>query len=275
MKKDSEGSIKNTFCIFVLIFAMTFAGIFLVSAAEPYGASDITNISETRAPMDDATARTAFAGNVSEINIFSYSTTQSWHGFYGNVTGVIQLADNNDNVMYNWSDFSPSGEIYASTNGTGIIWNNIQCFNFTATGEFDTGEVSLGGTTNERGMNYTQLEDFYGINHTRPDPDGIDETFNFSGATGHNGFFTNNWNFSKGECKSTRLFDNSGTGVEYHFEEVLLYEPFSSSVVFATILMNDLLGFDGRHHDFQLMVPENGHGTDTATTTYYFYVELG
>ena len=59
-----------------------------------------------------------------------------------------------------------------------------------------------------------------------------------------------------------------------NFEEALLYEPNSQSVIFTSIIDEDVLGFDGRTHDFEMIVLEDGRGTDTATTTYYFYVEL-
>ncbi|MGV8152543.1 MAG: hypothetical protein ACP5OG_05670 [Candidatus Nanoarchaeia archaeon] len=260
----------NKKIIFFALVILTF--LFGLVSAEVYGAFNYTNISTSRAPQDLPSSVQAYAGNVSEINIFGYSTTQSWQGFYGNISGVIQLGDANNNILYNWSALSPQGEIYASTNGTGIQWENIQCFNFTATGSYSD-EKGNGGETNLHGTNLSTLETSFGINFTRPDPDGVDETFNLFG-TGHKKFYTNNNEFLEGQCRSTRLFDSSGAGTDGNFEEVLLYEPASASVVFATIINNDVLGFDGRHHDFEMLVLEDGHNTNTEVTNYYFYVEL-
>jgi hypothetical protein len=54
-----------------------------------------------------------------------------------------------------------------------------------------------------------------------------------------------------------------------------LYEPISTSVIFVSILDEEgPLGFDAASHDFEMLVLEDGHGTDTLTTSYYFYVEL-
>jgi hypothetical protein len=54
-----------------------------------------------------------------------------------------------------------------------------------------------------------------------------------------------------------------------------MYETSTSSVIFTSILDEESpLGFDGRAHDFEMLVLENGHLTDIATTTYYFWVEL-
>jgi hypothetical protein len=64
------------------------------------------------------------------------------------------------------------------------------------------------------------------------------------------------------------------TAQQGHFEEVLLYEPSSTSVVFTSLIEDNLLGFDQRTHDFEMMVLENGHKTDVSPTPYYFFVEL-
>ena len=83
---------------------------------------------------------------MTEINIFGYSPTQSWQGYFGNISGTVQLADSGDNVMYNWSLASPQGEIYASTSNS-INWANVQCFNYTASATH-ADESGNGGTTN-------------------------------------------------------------------------------------------------------------------------------
>jgi hypothetical protein len=263
---------KNTRSLFVLIAFGIFIGLFVsypVYSAGPSGAN-VSKLNSTTAPLDSAGSAAAQAGNVSEINIFGYSSTQAWQGYFGNVTGVIQLADSNDNVLYNWTQASPQGEIYASTNQT-IYWNNVQCFNFTSTGSYAS-ESGNGGTTSLYGTNITQLESLFGI--VPEDVDGVDDTFNLYGPGTHNLFYTSNQQFSEGECRSTRAYDGSGAGVDNNFEEVLLYEPQSASVIFASLLDQDLAGFDGRSHDFEMLVLENGHGVDTQSTTYYFYVEL-
>ena len=71
---------------------------------------------------------------------------------------------------------------------------------------------------------------------------------------------------------STQVFNASGSGFDNVFEEVLLSD--GTNTVFAALLEEDMSGFDGSSHDFQMMVLENGHGTDTDTTPYFFYIEL-
>jgi hypothetical protein len=230
-----------------------------VLAVEPFGAN-VLNLTSERAPADNATNASAIAGNVTELNVTAFSVTQSWQGYFGNVSGTIQLADSSDNVMYNWSLASPEGEIYASTNDT-ITWSNIACL------------------TNELGTYFENLESMFGI--AWDDVDGVNETFSLTGTHesgegfSHDLFYTNNIEFTAGECASTHVFTASQSAEDSTFQEVLLYDIDTFSVVFTSILDEESpLGFDGRAHDFEMLVLENGHLTDTSTTTYYFWVEL-
>jgi len=232
----------------IILFLFILTQVSLVLAVQPFGAN-YTLINSTRATPDEAASIPALAGNVTELNINGFTTTQSWQGYFGNVSGTIQLADAGDNQMYNWTLASPQGEIYATTD-TSVDWENIMCF-------------SMG--------NHSALETLFGIEDD--DVDGVNETF--STGNGHDTFYTNNKEFLTGTCASTSLYDSSGASVDNHFEEVLLTDGSSDTeVIFTSIIDENVLGFDGRPHDFEILVLEDGHGTDTATTPYYFYVEL-
>lgn len=256
--------------VVILVF-VALLGIFLGSivSAAPSGANVTVGNSSTGVAIA-AGSQGAYAGNLTEITLSGDSVTPSWQGYYGNVTGAIKLADSSGNALYNWSVASPSGEVYSSTNSS-ISWSNIQCLNFTATGAINpTGETA--GETNLKGMNLSQLQNQYNI--AVNESDNINNTFNYSGAGSHTDFYTGNLLFDGSECQSTRIFDNSGAGVSGKFEEVIQYEPTTNSVVWTSLLNKDALGFDNKTHDFEMLVPEDGHGADTTTTTYYFYVEL-
>jgi len=223
-----------------------------VMAVEPFGAN-YTGEKTTTAPPDAPQEVPAQAGNVTQLNIFGYTTTQSWQGYYGNVTGTIILADSNDKALYNWSLAAPEGEVYASVNGSGEIdWGNIACFDLEG--------------------NHEALETRYNI--STDDVDGVNETF--KAVNGHDPFYTAGTFFDTGTCASTQIFDSSGQGNDNNFEEVLLTDASSATqVIFASLLEEeDIAGFDGEYYDFEMLVLENGHGTNTETTPYYFYVEL-
>ncbi|RMD45943.1 hypothetical protein D6829_00725 [Candidatus Pacearchaeota archaeon] len=254
-----------------LLVVLSVAGVL----ALPFGAQT-TVVNSERSPADTPSSDGALAGNVTELTITGYSVTQTWQGYFGNVSGTIQLTDANDNVFYNWSVSSPQGEVYASTNDS-IAWSYVQCFNFTADGTY-ADDTAQAGATSLHGKNLTQLESEFNISSR--DVDGVNETFSINGTHesgggfNHSLFYTNSLEFSQGECLSTHIRGNNGAITDANFEEVLLYEPTTRAVIFTALLDEDVLGFDGKSHDFEMLVLEDGHGTDTATTTYYFYVEL-
>ncbi len=239
---------KKKEIIFALAFLFVLVFSSLVLSVSPSGATNVSVVKSETAPADSPQGVAAQAGNVTELNIFGYTTTQAWQGYFGNVTGAIQLADSNHNVFYNWSLAEPEGEIYAST-ADSINWNSVECFDFATNG--------------------AALEAAYNI--APDDKDGVNETF--STENNHTLFYVNNIQFDKEQCMSTQLYDSTGQGVDNHFEEVLLWD--GSNVVFTSLLEGaSVNGFDQNDHDFEMLVLEDGHGEDTGTTTYYFYVEL-
>jgi hypothetical protein len=264
-------TVKGVVVLCLLAFAIFIVfSVATMMAVVPFGAN-FTHIKTEQAPEDAAAAHEALAGNVTEMNVVGYTRTQTWQGYFGNISGTIQLTDVADNVMYNWSLASPQGEIYAS-NHSSILWTNVQCFNYTANGSLDLGDVSQRGSTSLYGLNLSGLEAAYGMNWD--DVDGVNETFNQWGAGTHDLFYTNNLLFSEGECRNARIYSSAQLGEDNKFEEVLLYDPNNAAVIFTSIIDEDVNGFDNRTHDFEMLVLDNGHGTDIVTTRYYFYVEL-
>ena len=253
-----------------LVFLMIiFCLAFVASIREPFGA-EVTPGNSSRANATDPQSAPAQAGNVTELNIFGYSITQSWQGYFGNVSGTLTLSNSAGDAMYNWSVASPRGQIYASVNNS-LQWQYVQCFNYTSFGDFEDDKPQAGNTS-LNGLNLTQLEDMFNI--PRSAVDGVDETFNLFGVDGHRSFYTSSMLFGDGQCPSTRVFGSAGSQNKNEFEEVLLYEPESKSIVFTSLLNENLQGFDGKSYDFQMLVLEDGRGTNTETTNYYFYLEI-
>lgn len=224
--------------LFVMVFSISFA------LAAPNGAT-VESIGTSSSAPNDATAgndTNALAGNVTEITLSGVSTTQTWQGYFGNVSGAIQLGDSSGNILYNWSLASPEGEVYASP-ASSITWANIDC---------------------ATQANQTALETAFNVGAT--DADGVQETF---GLDDHAAFSTGTKSFGLGECNNTKVFNNAGVGT---FDEVLLHD--GTNAVFAALLQEDTLGFDSATHDFEMLVIEDGHAGDVAVDTYFFWVEL-
>jgi hypothetical protein len=261
--KNRHLQLHIVFFISIFIIFSLFAMDIRVDAI-PSG-TNITLINSSTINPPSPQSINAYAGNVSEMNIFGYSTTQSWQGFYGNVTGVVQLGDSASHVMYNWSNLNPKGEVYASVNNS-VNWANVQCFNYTANGTYCSADNSRGGNTSLCGMNLSQLQTNYNISFD--DVDTVNNTFELNN---HELFYTGNLQFNSGQCKNMKVYNSTGAGT---YDEVLLYDPSGRSVVFTSILQKNADGFDQHTHDFEMLVLENGHNGDVSTTPYYFYLEL-
>jgi hypothetical protein len=216
--------------------------------AEPTGPSSIIPISSSRYPVTAASNTSAIAGNVTELNFESNSVTNTWQGYYGNISGSIKLGDANNNTLYDWTSASPNGEIYATRSGTTPIWSSISCAN---SAQIDAEDAALG---------VTQVTDQDSVNRT------------FLNATSFSTFFVGNLNINSTQnCYAANL--HNATGPSTDFQEVLLHD--GSTLVYAALLKQDAPGFDANNHDFEMIVGEDGHNGDSNPTPYYFYVELG
>lgn len=251
----------------ILLLFITFASAVPSGAGITFVKSSGPNQSENATESNI----TAFAGNLTELIISigeqggGGGSSQTWQGYYGNVTGAMTIGDNASNVLFNWSSTAPLGEVFSSVNSS-IVWTNVQCFNATAAGSFADDSSNAGGTS-QYGLNASQANARYNISDS--DEDSINATFD---SFDHSEFYVNSLQFSANECPSLKTLNSTG---DLDFEEVLLYSPDNQDMIFAAIINQDTLGFDGEYHDFQMLVPEDGHGADTSTTSYYFYIEIG
>jgi len=265
--------LKRGLLIGLVIYLTLLFSLATFGAPDPSGAA-VNPLKTGRGYGDVPNANGAMAGNATEIDITGDSITQSWQGYYGNVSGTITLDDASNYSMYNWTLASPEGEVYAS-NSSSVTWTNVQCFNFTALGNYTnyTEDAEQKGATNLYGKNLSMLETEFNISWD--DMDGVNETFNFTQEGDvHNQFYVGNLEFTAGECLFTRIFGDSGQGENDEFEEILLWDPDSNSTIFASLLENNVLGFDNTPKDFEMMVLENGNNGDTAITNYWFYIEI-
>ena len=228
---------KTILAIFVVASFVLMTG--LVFAVN--GAGTVNTVGQSTG-MDSPSAgnHAAIAGNVTELDIVSDAPTQAWSGYFGNVTGSIQLANAGGDVMYNWSASDPSGYVLASVNQT-VEWTQLAC----ATAD-----------------NMTALEAEFKIGED--DKDGVTETF--TNTAGNHVIAQQNVN----SCNSINVYNDTGASGS-NFEELLLWD--GDAAVFASILEQDALGFDNKQHDFEMLVLEDGHN-NADTKEYYFFVEL-
>lgn len=279
--------------MFMAIFALTIATVF----ALPAGPNVLTNLTEQRLGTFGAKSDEAVAGNITELSIDSWSITRTWQGYYGNVSGTIALADQNNFTLYDWANTNPNGRIYAARVNN-VDWPTIAC---ASKDELDADEAQF-SFTNETDRNGNYPLD-------RPNATFVNSTdfVRGDGVTNFNIVSANYTTFwvgpvqingtigtvipnsggqtvDSGECFSA-VMDNStdfsngnpmANNDMNRWREIALADGNGDgNIVYTAILeQNYAEGFDNRPHDFQMIVSEDGHGTNEATSTYWFYVEL-
>ncbi len=239
----------------------------MVVRALPSGVENLQIIDSERRneSLYPAPSIEVIAGNVTELNITGETITRHWAGLFGEVTGKITLEDANGNIFYDWTVANPQGEIYAARVNS-VDWTSIRCANSTERSNEDA-VVSANPDNDEDAPSRTFLT--YGTN------DGYTTTNGHVGP-GHPTFWVGSVQIDQNTCYSAAMYNSSR--LEGEFWEVMLSD--GSNVVYAATLANSdsqdngADGFDGTNHDFEMIVPENGTGTDVATTTYYLWIEL-
>src|SRR3989338_11590832 len=237
------------------------AGQMLFSAlADPQPPETLNIIASSSKADPGLISVPAYAGNVTRLTITSDQKTKNWQGYYGEVTGRIVLDDAANQSLYAWTLVDPRGEVYATRNATVINWTNtnIVCANLTNSITREEGEMN---TNSEVSPPFFQARD------------GVNETFNL---TTHPAFYVSANNFSANQCTfSTSLFvndsDPNGGVVPRSFNETLLYSLSDRALIFISILEPNAWGFNSTRYDFEMLVTEDGHLDNVATTAYFFY----
>lgn len=264
----------------LMLIVLLFSAVMVL--AEPTGPQSVTNSSE-RFNADSWLPYniSAVAGNITSFDIHTWSLTRTWAGFYGNITGTIVLADANNNTMYDWNDASPNGRVYASRDPS-VSWSTIAC---ATQAELSGDEADFTGTneTDEKNGKYPMdRPNATFVNSTNYNQDTRDSMYaNYS--TFWVGPVQINGTGEAGECFSTVMHNSTGyvSGDQNAGNDPALFREIAladgngnGDLVYTAIIENDKTGFDNKTHDFQMIVAEDGHGTNTAVTQYYFYVEL-
>jgi hypothetical protein len=217
--------------------------------AAPSGPGTVTTVSSSRFGSVPGYNLSAIAGNVTELSINGTTITQTWQGYFGNITGKIVLGNANNQTFYDWNLASPRGEIYATRTSSVPSWANVRCANFT---------------------NVNSEDAALGVNQAN-DADSVNRTF--LNTTDFTSFYVGSVLINNAlGCYGTRMYNATGVKSSTTFAEVLLHD--NTNLIYTALLDQNALGFDNRNHDFEMLVGENGHSGDSTVTPYYFYLEL-
>ena len=237
---------KISLMMLAMMLAIAISPLFAMAAPEGPTVTYINN--QTNTP-DAATVINTTGGSITTITLNATTQNIRWKAYVGNVTGIMTLEDTTGSAIYNWATTYPNGEVYATRKETTVSWTNIACAN-------------LSHIENEnRAINHTNLED------------NITATFS---SVVHDIFYVGTSAITSNSCRSVHTYVNS-TAQSSLFEEVLLYDgtdDTNGNIVYASLLENNIYGFNNKTYDFQMIIPENGQLGWSSSTAYYFYVEL-
>jgi len=218
----------------------------LLSAASPGGPSNVVSVSNKTKGTTSAAFFNISGGFISALNLTANIQDTRWKAFVGWVNGKFSLSDSGGATIYDWSLSTTTGRVYATRVASAISWATIQCAN---------------RTTNLLTENTAMFHN--------SSADNITKTFQYGT---HNPFWVAGIPISANSCPTLRTYINN-VSQGSNFQEMALYDN-TTNIIYATILENKLVGYDGQAYDFQMLVPENGSQGFTGATPYYIYVEL-
>lgn len=253
MTTGKKGHVGDSMCYykrsFILVCLLLIASLTFVFAADPVGPDSIQSVANETQTGASAGVFNISGGYVSTFNLSATIQNPRWKAFVGNVTGSFTLDDSSGSTIYDWTLSTVTGRIYATRNSSTVSWSTIGCSNRSILEQENTW-----------------------LSQTNQD-DNLTATFNLSSGATHDAFYVGSSYISANSCPTLNTYV-SDAAQDTSFEEIALADS-TNITVFATIMEEDVVGFDGNQYDFQMLVPENGSASWTSSTAYYIYVELG
>jgi hypothetical protein len=254
--RNEKKSVNLFFIAALAIFVIAIMLLIRVGAVDPGGPDSVVLLeNETKNTTAMQTINIS-GGRIATLDLNATIQNPRWKAFVGNVTGKFTLMDSAAAVVFDWTITSITGRIYATANSSALSWSVVNCSNVTSL-ESENAK----------------------FNHTRAD-DNITKTFNatfnssdnrtLSGS--HNPFYAAGRYIPASTCPTLNTYKNSASQ-DTDFEEVALYD--NSNMIYATLLEENVAGYNNENYDFQMIVPEIGLADFSGATAYYLYVEIG
>jgi hypothetical protein len=108
--------------IFLIVLVSALALFVSLALAAPTGGILVNGTTEHGTGTTSGTF-TAQGGNVSQINVSGTMMTTKWAGFYGFISGGIQLADATSQVFYQWTITNFTNAVVYATNASVSNWD--------------------------------------------------------------------------------------------------------------------------------------------------------
>jgi hypothetical protein len=241
--KEKKIQTNSKAIVLTLIFSILILFVIGFALALP-GAPAINSISNSTGTNSNTGFFNISGGYISTINLTADFQNTRWKAFIGSVTGKFTLDDAGGSTIFDWTLSSTTGRVYATRDSGSIEWTSIDCSDTT---DLEAENVLLAHNSSS---------------------DNITRTFN---GTTHNAFFAAGKFISANTCPTLNTYKNNASQ-DTDFEEMAMKD--GTSTIYATILENNVAGYNGAPYDFQMLVPENGSSSWTGAIAYYLYVEL-
>jgi hypothetical protein len=243
MKKEKKQKSRN-FLTFILIFGILLSLNLIFAATPQY--PDITSVNNSTSSNVNIGFFNISGGYISTINLDASFQNDRWKAFVGNVTGKYTLDDESGSTIFDWTFSTITGRVYTTRDSGTVEWASISCA--------DTQEMIY-----ENGN----------MSHSNVSSDNLTRTFN---KTTHTAFYAAGTYIGTDLCSYGLTTFKNDLPQTTDFEEIVLHD--GTSIIYATILEDNVAGYDNALFDFQMLVPENGTAGYAGATPYYIYVEL-
>lgn len=241
-KKEKKIQTNKILLVIIFLVGIIFATSFILALP---GNPAITSVSNSTGTNSNNGFINISGGYIATINLTANFQNTRWKAFIGNVTGKFALNDAGGSTIFDWTLSTTTGRVYATRDSGTIEWGSINCSNST---HLAAENVQLA--------------------HNGSSSDNLIATFD---DTTHNPFFAAGKFITANLCPTLNTYQNN-VSQDTDFEEMALYD--GTSLVYATVLEDNVVGYNGAPYDFQMLVPENGSATWTGAIAYYLYVEL-
>ncbi len=243
MNKNQKKTKRNAKIFFVLIVIISlFLTLNLILALPDK--PGITSVSNSTYSNPYSGFFNISGGHISKFNLIANFQNNRWKAFVGQVTGKFTLSDAGGSTIFDWTIATTTGRVYSTRSSGTVNWANIGCSNVT---RLEQENVNLFFITPS---------------------DNLTKTFN---GTTHSAFMAAGRFITANSCPTLNTYVNNASQ-DTDFEEMAMFD--GTNIVYATILENDAVGYDGGTYDFQMIVPDNASSSWNAAIAYYMYVEL-
>jgi hypothetical protein len=271
-----------------LIFTLVFAGIVYGAAStNPQAPSNIDVDGNTTNAYPLGMDVSGTRGYIYNLTINHSQTTNKWTGYVGNINGEFALQDSAGKALYDWDITTIKGELYATKEGAYQAGYNESNSMFA-------GGIPTWADLKCANRSMLNWETKY-LNHSSVEEDRLNNTFKNGADFDLTTFYaggklitdSTSWDTIDGDCYGIYLNNENGdqstdweqvvlSDGTYQFQdESQADDKKAFDLLYASILENDVTGYDNSTYDFQIMLPQFGEqGDDISNIVYYFYVEL-